>query len=490
MSKDTREEMSVGRLLIYGAGAIASFHLAYHRPALALLILFHFYCLARLMHAGTWRRAFYTGLVIGCGIYAPPLEFFHTIFGASAIVLWLVLAFWYGLFVALARACRIRFGIRVAVLLLPFLWTGTEYFRSEVYHLRFSWLSAGFAFADSSLSGPFRALGVYGIGFLLMLLVGGVMLAGSRKSLVAAAMAIGAAVLLVPGGEERVSTEGRSVRVAGVQLEFPTETEVLSELNALLAREPDVDLVVLSEYTFSGDVPDRVRDWCRLHRKHLIAGGRDEIDDQRFYNTAFVVGPSGETVFRQAKSVPIQFFQDGLAAPRQQVWESPWGRLGIGICYDLSYREVMDEYVRQGAEALIVPTMDVEDWGREQHRLHARVAPMRSMEYGLPILRLASSGVSQLTSPGGEVIESAPFPGRSRIIAGDLWLHGAGRVPIDRWLAPFSLWMTATLCLWLTCERLLRRVFSLVQHRTLCVRHLAPVSARICGSLQSVLPGS
>jgi apolipoprotein N-acyltransferase len=456
--EEATKELTWMRMLLYGAGAVAAFHLAYHRAALALLILLHFYCLASLMRTRTWRQAFYSGLVVGAGIYAPSLEFFHTIFGWSAAVLWLVLAFWHGLFLAVARACRIRFGMRWAVLLLPILWTGAEYFRSEVYHLRFSWLSAGFAFADSMLSAPFGALGVYGIGFLLMTLVGGVLLADRRKSLAAAGIAVAGAALLLPGDQSTEPKVHTNIRVAGFQLEFPTEGMVLAELDRLVTQEPEAELIVLSEYTFSGDVPEAIRVWCRSHRKHLIAGGRDEIDHDRFYNTAFVIGPTGETVFKQAKSVPIQFFQDGLPAPRQQVWESPWGRLGIGICYDLSYRQVMDEYVRLGAEALIVPTMDVEEWGREQHHLHARVAPMRAMEYGVPILRLASSGVSQLATPAGAVTASAPFPGQSRIIAGDLPLNGAGRIPIDGWLAPLCLWLSTALIVWLATESVLNRV--------------------------------
>jgi hypothetical protein len=201
--ESNRTDLTLTATLLYGAGAVASFHLAYHRAALALMLLLHFYCLASLARAGTWRRAFYPGLAVGAGVYAPPLEFFHTIFGWTAVVLWLVLAFWHGLFLAMARGCRTRFGPAWAAILLPFLWTGAEYFRSEVYHLRFSWLSAGFAFADSMLSEPFRALGVYGIGFLLMALVAGVLLADRRQSLAVAGMALAAGLLLLaPGRRE------------------------------------------------------------------------------------------------------------------------------------------------------------------------------------------------------------------------------------------------------------------------------------------------
>ena len=53
-----------------------------------------------------------------------------------------------------------------------------------------------------------------------------------------------------------------------------------------------------------------------------------------------------------------------------------------------------DWLVKLGAEALVVPTMDVADWGQAQHELHGRIAPARAADYGLPIFGLASSGIS------------------------------------------------------------------------------------------------
>ncbi len=480
MYRSTEPELKMSTATLYAGGAVASFHLAYHWDALALMIGFYLFAMASLMRLGSGRKAFYFGLATGFGVYAPPLEFFWTVFGPTAIALWVVLAFWHGLFVALARQCRVRFGWSAAVLLLPFLWTGLEYFRSEVYHLRFSWLSAGFAFADSELYSPFRWLGVYGIGFLMMTLASGILLARRRRMQLACAFTIvGAGILIfAPAEDPAQRPDATSLRVAGVQLEFPMPSELKAALNDLVEREPEAELIVLSEYTFAGPLPDWVKDWCRVNQRHLIIGAHDPVANGDYYNTAFVIDPGGEIVFKQAKSVPIQFFKDGRAAPSQEVWHSPWGKLGIGICYDLSYRDVMDRFVELGAEALIAPTMDVEDWGREQHHLHARVAPMRSMEYGLPIVRLASSGVSQLTTPSGEVTAEATFPGQRKILAGDLTLAGGGRVPIDRILAPLSFGVTALLAAFLALEpglvRILRRTLTTAGQATWLMPGAAP----------------
>jgi len=46
---------------------------------------------------------------------------------------------------------------------------------------------------------------------------------------------------------------------------------------------------------------------------------------------------------------------------------------------------VMDDFVREGAQGLIVPTMDLTHWGEYERRmLHGRMAPIRSAEYGIP----------------------------------------------------------------------------------------------------------
>src|SRR5205823_3297037 len=99
--------------------------------------------------------------------------------------------------------------------------------------------------------------------------------------------------------------------------------------------------------------------------------------------------------------------------------------------------------------ALIVPTMDVVDWGRRQHELHARIAPLRAAEYGVPIFRVASSGISQLVDARGKVTATAPFPGEDAPIAGWLELGRPGRIPCDRILAQASVWLTGLLMGWL-----------------------------------------
>jgi apolipoprotein N-acyltransferase len=404
-----------------------------------------------------WRKAFYSGLAVGILIATVRLGFFWTLFSGAAVTLWIIYAFWIGVFVALARLCLKRDGPKWGWVLIPFLWTGLEYFRSELYHLRFSWLSAGYTFAGTPWQGALGLVGTYGIGFLLISLAAVAAYLWSKSRIRAVAfLLLGAGGVCLGGflsGKESPTQATARVHVAGVQMEFPTEKEVLMRLNDVIHAHPDTELVVLSECTFDGPVPSAVKEWCRDNGRYLIVGGKDPAPGTSFYNTAYVVGPGGDVVFRQVKAVPIQFFKDGLCAPEQKLWNSPWGKIGICICYDLSYTRVTDRLVKLGAEAIIVPTMDMADWGQAQHELHARIAPVRATEYGLPLFRLASSGISQLVDQAGRVKATAPCLRDGAMLAGTLEMRGGGRRPLDRWLAPFSTALTVAMMAWFSIRR-------------------------------------
>jgi apolipoprotein N-acyltransferase len=421
-----------------GGASVVMFHLAWIQPRLGPLILLFVAALVGLSRARTGRQAFYSGLAVGFAAYAPHLWFFWGIFGWPSVILWGILAFWLGLFAALVRSVRVRGGRLTAAVLIPFLWTGLEFFRSELYYLRFSWLSVGYAFAGSPQVFRVAGLGVYGVGFALAAVTAGATLLPRRRAMVVlgSAMLVPAALAFWPMGD--APSQGRVLKVAGVQLEFPAPQEVPDALDRLVREHPDAELLVLSEYTFDGPVPERVKAWCRQNRRYLVSGGKDPLAGSDFYNTVFVVGPEGEVVFQQVKSVPIQFFKDGSPATARVPWNSPWGKIGLCVCYDLSYRRVVDDLVRQGAQALIVPTMDVVDWGAAQHQLHARIGPVRAAEYGVPLFRLCSSGISQWVDASGRVQASAPYPGQGAALAGTLELNRPGHLPLDRFLAPAS----------------------------------------------------
>lgn len=240
-------------------------------------------------------------------------------------------------------------------------------------------------------------------------------------------------------------------------MEFPNEREIPKALDGVLSKYPNTDLLVLSEYTLESTVPESLKQWCRQNQKYLIVGGKAPAPHANFYDTGFVVGPNGQIVFEQVKSIPIQFFKDGLPAPQQALWDSPWGKIGICICYDLSYTRVTDRLLAMGAQFLVVPTMDVADWGKRQHQLHALIAPVRAAEYGTPIFRLASSGISQALDGNGNILAQAGFPGENEMLFAEIKVGSTGSLPLDRWLAPIAVAVTGATVIALMISNLRQR---------------------------------
>ncbi len=431
--------------LLFVVGAVACFHVAYAQTAfgpLHLFILGYVACLVQLARLKTSRQSFYAGLATGFLCVAPQLTCFWNIFGPAAIVLWIILAFWIGAFTGMTHAALERFGPNWTAVLIPFFWMGLEYFRSELYYLKFSWLNVGYGLSNGLMFEmlPFQILGIYGIGFLAALCAALFLVISPPRALIAMfILIIISAAFTQPLHMRRASNQ---IHIAGVQLEFPNEHQISTALDALIARHTNANIVVLSEYTLDGPVPDSLKAWCRDHHRYLVVGGKDPAPKNNFYDTAFVVGPEGEIVFRQVKSVPIQFFKDGLPAPEQKVWDSPWGKIGFCVCYDLSYTRVIDGLVKQGAQLLIVPTMDVADWGEHQHQLHALIAPVRAAEYGVPVFRLASSGISQAVQRDGETLATAPFPGEGSELFANITMANHPSIPLDRFLAPVAVGLT------------------------------------------------
>jgi apolipoprotein N-acyltransferase len=432
------------------SAALAFFHAGYLVPGGWFMLGFPF-ALFALVRLPTTRASFYVGLTLGFGLYAPHLGFFWTLFGPAAVVLWLVLSFWLAAFLATANALHRRLPSLSMIAALPVLWMGFEYFRSELYFLRFSWLSPAMAFSSPpsspSLATLLGFLGTFGSGCILALAAALAHWAPGRfrwsgPALIAVLITLSA---LVPPHSSAPREVAHAVPFAGAQIESTAESEIIPVLDRLLKQHPRAQLIVLPEYSLGAEPDGALREWCRTSNRHLIVGGREPIEGGGFHNTAFVIDTNGVIVFRQAKSVPIQFFDDGRPATSQALWHSPWGRIGIAICYDLSYTRVIDRLVRAGAEALIIPTMDAVSWGQYQHSLHARVAPLRAAEYGVPIARVASSGISQSVDAAGKVTAAAPFSEDVEFLSGTLEFHGTGTLPVDRWLAPLAVFCSCLL---------------------------------------------
>ena len=95
-----------------------------------------------------------------------------------------------------------------------------------------------------------------------------------------------------------------------------------------------------------------------------------ELEDGKVYNTQAVFSPEGELVFRYRK-VHLAPGEEKEAAPGDAfgVFEMPWFRAGIVICYDHKLPESERCLAAQGAQVVFFPSFgDVRDARRDAAR--------------------------------------------------------------------------------------------------------------------------
>jgi predicted amidohydrolase len=89
----------------------------------------------------------------------------------------------------------------------------------------------------------------------------------------------------------------------------------------------------------------------------VVGGFCEQGDDGLLYNSAAVVDGSGVLgVYRKTHLWDREklFFQPGAQAPR--VFDTPAGRIGVLVCYDLEFPELTRMLALAGAELIVVPT--------------------------------------------------------------------------------------------------------------------------------------
>ncbi len=112
----------------------------------------------------------------------------------------------------------------------------------------------------------------------------------------------------------------------------------------------------------------RFADLARRLGIHLLLGSFNEASDEphRCYNTSVLFSPEGEILATYRKihlfdvDVPggVRFAESATCKPGEKVTvvDTPLGRLGLSICYDLRFAELYRRMADQEAQILLVPS--------------------------------------------------------------------------------------------------------------------------------------
>jgi deaminated glutathione amidase len=117
-----------------------------------------------------------------------------------------------------------------------------------------------------------------------------------------------------------------------------------------------------------GPTASRFAELARRLGIHLLLGSFNERSDDpgRCWNTSVLFGPDGDILATYRKihlfdvDVPggVRFAESDTCRPGGDVVvaETPLGRLGLSICYDLRFPELYRRLVDAGAEVLLAPS--------------------------------------------------------------------------------------------------------------------------------------
>ncbi|KAJ1117269.1 hypothetical protein NDU88_005469 [Pleurodeles waltl] len=98
---------------------------------------------------------------------------------------------------------------------------------------------------------------------------------------------------------------------------------------------------------------------------YLIGGSIPEEDAGKLYNTCAVFGPDGTMLLKHRKihlfdiNVPgkICFQESETLSPGDSfsVFDTPYCKVGVGICYDIRFAELAQIYAKKGCQLLVYP---------------------------------------------------------------------------------------------------------------------------------------
>lgn len=323
------------------------------------------------------------------------------------------------------------------------LWVGREVIVGTVPYGGFPWARVGMTQSESPLATITSWLGVGGLGFLMVFTVAVIiecvrLRVWRRPALVALPAGLVAVLLLVPVFPTTVSG---SMRIAAVQGNGPTgyfdEREPYAVLQAQSdATEPligeDLDLVVWPEGgldydPFQSENTARRLDYLSFRLDASILANAATERDGEYFNTSMLWGTDDDVVQKHDKRHPVPFgeyipdrafyrlfvphlvdlvqreYTPGTNPPLMSVGEAV---VGLAICFDVIYDDVITEGIRGGAEVLVFQTNNADFRGTDENLQQLAFARMRAIETGRWVVNVSTVGTSQIIRSDGTTVSS------------------------------------------------------------------------------------
>jgi predicted amidohydrolase len=141
-----------------------------------------------------------------------------------------------------------------------------------------------------------------------------------------------------------------------------------------------------------GPILDRCRSLARSGRVHFVLGGfHERADDGRAFNTCVHLDADGEiaAMYRKIHLFDVDLADgtrlaesDGTApGDRAVVSATPFGLMGLSICYDVRFPALYQALVDLGAVVLVVPSAFTLTTGRDHWHVLLRARAIENQAY-------------------------------------------------------------------------------------------------------------
>jgi len=360
----------------------------------------------------TPSHAFYLGLLHGILFIGVTMSWMVDVFqDASQMVvpLVLILSLFFAFFARGYAVAQNRYGPSwTTALFASCWWISMEFYRSEIFYLKFPWMTPGVGLGPTCIS---PVIGVSGASFLIILAAA--LLCQKKRHCITGAIMMAGLLGVMILQKYKASPENTSLNVMAVQSEdFSMDRYLHLTREAETSVSPDI--IIWPEYALSYDVRKHSRDMQKLYGLAaekdavIIVGTQTEIKNPDWHNTALTLNKDG-VLGEHYKNHTVHFFDDGVAGTEAKAVSAESWKIGTPICFDCDYQDVIRRMTSDGAEFFAIPSMDGIHWGDKEHYQHAELFRHRAAENGRWITVAATSGVTQIIDPNGNRVKSIPI---------------------------------------------------------------------------------
>jgi apolipoprotein N-acyltransferase len=253
--------------------------------------------------------------------------------------------------------------------------------------------------------------------------------------IVACLMAWGSAATFVRWGSPPRVTVGLVQPGRNLTFEYDQGMYALNELT-LQASMLGAKVVVWPEASFRDD-PRTRGIWpeiCEIAREagcYLVVPYFTEApaaegtpqDKPRFINEGLFLSPSGEVLGAGAKDHPVSLLgETSVTRGRYPVFDTPYGKVGVMICYDLNFTDTARRLALNGAQIICVPSNDWQAISQAQYMY----AVFRAAENGACVLKADTNYDSCIVSPDGRIVRQAvDYAGIRAVLVADVPLRSS-----------------------------------------------------------------